>query len=75
MNVCFSNPTSPPWSAIGLVPCLAQCVSAYTLSSPALKGVTCRMDVKHTHTHKHFPTPCYPRYMQVQPGAWSKPTI
>ena len=41
--VCFSNPTSPPWSSIGLVPCLVQCVSADTLSSPALKGVTCRL--------------------------------
>ena len=30
-----SVPTSPPWSSIGLVPCLVQCVSAYTLSSPA----------------------------------------
>ena len=43
-------PTSPPWSSIGLVPCLFQCVSAYTLSSPALKGVTCRMDFIHTPT-------------------------
>ena len=43
-SVCLSNPTSPPWSSIGLVPCLVQCVSAYTLSSPALKGVTRGMD-------------------------------
>ena len=28
--VCFSNPTSPPWSSIGLVPCLVQCVSLFT---------------------------------------------
>ena len=31
--VCFSNPTSPPWSSIGLVPYMVQCVPAYTLSS------------------------------------------
>ena len=35
----FSNPTSPPWSLIGSVPC----VSAYTLSSPAFREVTCGM--------------------------------
>ena len=34
--VSFSRPTSPPQSFIGLV----QCVSFYTLISPAFKGVT-----------------------------------
>ena len=48
--VCFSNPTSPPRSSICLFPCLVQCVPAYTLSSPALKGVTRRMDFKHNPT-------------------------
>ena len=37
-------------------------------SSPTFKGVTSRMDFKHTS-----PPLCYPRYMQVRPGAWSKP--
>ena len=40
INVCLRSPTSPPWSPIGLV----SCVPAYTLSSPAFKGVTRRMD-------------------------------
>ena len=44
-SVCLSNPTSPLWSSIGLVPCLFQCVSAYKSSSPALKGVTRGMDI------------------------------
>ena len=38
--VCFSNPTSPPWSPFGSVPC----VPAYTLSSHAFKEVTRGMD-------------------------------
>ena len=37
---CFSNPTSPPKSNIGSVPC----VICYTLSSPTFKGVTCRIE-------------------------------
>ena len=37
--VCFSNPTCPPQSSIGSV----QCVSFYTLSSLAFKGVTSGM--------------------------------
>ena len=63
---CFSYPLSPPRSSIGLV----LCVPFYTLSSPAFKGVTIRMSFKHT-----FPPLCYPWYMQVRPGAWSKPII
>ena len=65
-GVCFSNPTSPPRSAIGSVPC----VPSYTLSSLAFNGVTHGMSFKHTS-----PPLCYPLYMQVQPGAWSKPII
>ena len=42
--VSFSNPTSPPRSPIGLVPC----VPSYTLSSPVFKGVTWGMSFKHT---------------------------
>ena len=38
--VCFSRPTSPPLSFIGLV----QGVSSYTLSSPTFKGVSRRMN-------------------------------
>ena len=38
--VCFSNPTSPPRSFIGLV----QCVSPCTLSSLAFKGVARGID-------------------------------
>ena len=34
------------------------------------KGVTRRMSFKHT-----TPPLCYPWYMQVQPGAWSKPIV
>ena len=34
------------------------------------KGVTLRMSFKHTS-----PPLCYPWYMHVQPGAWSKPII
>ena len=60
----FSYPTSPPRSCIGLV----LCVPSYTLSSSSFKGVTGRMSFKHTS----FPL-CYPWYMQVQAGAWSKP--
>ena len=63
-NVCFSNPTSPPRCPIGSV----LCVPFYTLSSPAFKGVTCGMSFKHTS-----PLPCYRWYMQLQPGAGSKP--
>ena len=62
----FSNPTSHPRRPIGSV----LCVPSYTLCSPAFKGVTRRMSLKHTS-----PPPCYPWYMQVQPGAWRKPTI
>ena len=42
------------------------------LKFPALKGVTRRMDFKHTPTDTS-PLPVTPRYMQVRPGAWSKP--
>ena len=64
--VCFSNPTSPPRNPIGSVPC----VPSYTLSYPAFKGVTRGMSFKHT-----FPPHCCPWYMQVWPGAWSRPII
>ena len=37
--VCFSNPTSPPWSSSWSV----RCVPSYTLSYPEFKGVTSRM--------------------------------
>ena len=40
----FFNPTSPPRSPIGSVPC----VPSYTLSFPAFKGVTREMSIKHT---------------------------
>ena len=50
---CFSNPTSPPRSPIGSVPC----VPSYTLCSPAFKGVTRGMNFKHTS-----PPLCYPWY-------------
>ena len=40
----FSNPTSPPWSFIGLVQCMVKCVPPYTLRSLAFKGVTPVMD-------------------------------
>ena len=65
-GVCFSNPTSPPRSPIGSVPC----VPSYTLSSPAFKGVTHGMSFKHSS-----PPLCYPWYMQVWLGAWSKSII
>ena len=64
--VCFSNPTSPPRSFIGLVPC----VPSYTLISPVFKGVTRGMSFKHTS-----PPLSYPWYMQVRPGAQSRPII
>ena len=50
--VCFSNPTFPPWSPIGLFPC----TPSNTLSSTAPNGVTRGMSLKHTS-----PPPCYPR--------------
>ena len=43
--VCFSNPTSPPRSPIGSVPC----VPTYTLSPPAFQGVTPGMS---SHQHR-----------------------
>ena len=43
----------------------------YSLSSLAFKRVTCgRAITKHVS-----PPPCYPRYMKVQLGAWSKQNI
>ena len=51
---------------MGLVKCQVKCVPAYTLSSPAFKGVTRGMNFK------HYPTPCSHRHMQVPLGAWSK---
>ena len=54
---CFSNPTFPSRSPIGSVPC----VPFYTLSSPALKGVTCRFRFKHTMfiTRANWGQGCY----------------
>ena len=40
------------------------------LKFPAFKGVTRGMSFKHIS-----PSPCYPWYMQVWPGVWSKPII
>ena len=57
--VRFSNPTSPPGVHMGLVKCRVQCVPPYTLSSPTFKGVTRRMDLKHTSTDT-FPLPMFP---------------
>ena len=53
--------TPPPLPRVpmGLVKCPVQCVPAYTLSSPALKGVTRGMDFKHTPTDT-FPLPVTP---------------
>ena len=42
------TPPPLPRVTMGLVKCPVQYVSAYTLSSPAFKGVTRRMDFKHT---------------------------
>ena len=42
--VCFSSPTSPPRSFIGLVQCPIQCVPAYTFKKLVFKGVTRGMD-------------------------------
>ena len=50
INVCFSNPTTPPKVPMGLVKCRVQCLPAYTLSPPAFKGVTRGMDFKKTQT-------------------------
>ena len=63
--VCFSNPTSPPRSPIGSVPC----VPSYTLSPSAFKGVTHGMSFKHTSAPL-----CFPWHMQVRLRPWSKPT-
>ena len=64
--LCLSDPTSPSRSPTGSVPC----VPTYTLSSPAFNRVTRGMSFKHT-----FLPLCYPQYMQVRPGAWSKSII
>ena len=64
--ICFSNPTSLHWSSSWLV----HCVPSYTLSSPAFKGVTRGMSLKHTS-----PPLCYPRDMRVRLGAYSTPII
>ena len=65
-SVCFSNPTSPPWSSSWSVRCLL----SYTLSYSTFKGVTHGMSFKHTS-----PPLCYPSYMQVRLGTWSTPII
>ena len=44
------------------------CVPSYILTSPMFKGVNRGMSFKHTS-----PFLCFPWYMQVRLGAWSKP--
>ena len=61
--VCFSDPTCPPRSSIGLFQCAANLLSKF----PPFKRVTCRR-------YKHiYPPPSYPKYMKVRPGTWSTP--
>ena len=72
--VCFSKHTSPPWSSIGLVHAWFSVCPLTPKVPPVLKGVTCRMDFKHTPTDTS-PLPVTPRYMHVRLGAWSKPII
>ena len=48
--VCFSNPTSPPRTPIGSVPC----VPSYTLGSLTFKGLTRGMSFKHPSPVQKF---------------------